>query len=201
MKRLNSSDEIIRLLERRVLSGDLSAVPALARAYERAGKDQDLSPHPVVRQALVAAADVLATTSETAGDDDYWNVGGDGFRASQLLRLAEKALDGEDVDIDAHFAELEREAVAQPEAYRVRGTPGGPTAGLCGECDASIAVDRDTGFWGHGSIHEDRDHAAWPEGMERCVHCDEPIELGESGGGWIHAGEGLEESADHEAEA
>jgi hypothetical protein len=36
MKR-NSSDDLIRSLERRVLSGDLSAVPSLARLYERIG--------------------------------------------------------------------------------------------------------------------------------------------------------------------
>lgn len=32
------SDRVTRALEKRVLSGDLTAVPALARAYERGGK-------------------------------------------------------------------------------------------------------------------------------------------------------------------
>lgn len=34
----------MRALERRVLEGDLTAVPALAKAYERAGRQQDQRP-------------------------------------------------------------------------------------------------------------------------------------------------------------
>jgi hypothetical protein len=40
-RRLNSQDELVRTLERRVLEGDLSAVSALARAYERRGEGKD----------------------------------------------------------------------------------------------------------------------------------------------------------------
>lgn len=44
MSRRNAGDEVMRALERRVLAGDLTAVPALARVYERAGRNQDERP-------------------------------------------------------------------------------------------------------------------------------------------------------------
>lgn len=109
MRRRNAQDSVVRILERRVLGGDLSAVPALARVYERMGKRPiDLAPHPVVRQALTAAADVLGTASSTDDDADYWGEAGDGFKAIKLVELAGQVLDGKDVDIEASVAALER---------------------------------------------------------------------------------------------
>lgn len=87
------SDKYIRSLERKVKSGDLSAVAELSEAYRRVGVKLPAA-SPVVVEALRLARSVLRTVSNEAGDDEYWNKGGDGYKSSLMVEAALNEMNG-----------------------------------------------------------------------------------------------------------
>lgn len=89
----------MRALERSVLEGDLTAVPALARAYERAGRTQDQRPWDDVLVQIKAMKE--ARVLGLNGRREIKNAVGPVFRDQAVTRMAvdQRHTDG-DVEID-----------------------------------------------------------------------------------------------------
>jgi hypothetical protein len=114
MRYRRNSDEFIRDLERRVLAGDLSEVPSLARAYERVGKNtgDGVLLSEMERLALKM---LLANLAEHQGEDViglfglhglFWELGDNGV--SVLVRKIENGEDDKRPLVERRLAAAER---------------------------------------------------------------------------------------------
>lgn len=94
-------DKRIRVLEKKVLAGDLSAVIPLAAAYQRSGQAPPL-PVDIIYEALQRASRELGVIAQYSGDVEYWNSGGDGYKALTLADLAVRILEGKNVTMEEY---------------------------------------------------------------------------------------------------
>ena len=170
MSRRRNSDAYVRALERQVLAGDLTAVRALARVYERIESGLPVVDPGVVRVLELASRELLA--EYTANDNTpEWNVGGHGYRARRLVEIALRSARGESFDMAAAITEAMREAEPPPFCAQCGRDMGPEEVGdelpderVCDQCAegtaderrvrasaASVAAGRSTGHWAHRS--------------------------------------------------